>query len=126
MRYELHIALRYLKARRKEAFISITTIFTALGVMIGVAALSIVVSVMNGFEENLRERVLSLTPHIQILSFSGSITNWADIQAQADRVPGVRGSDPFVVGQAMLSSGHGISGVVVRGVEPDNPVVISQ
>jgi len=126
VRYELHIALRYLKARRKEAFISVTTIFTALGVMIGVAALSIVVSVMNGFEQDLRERVLSLTPHIQILSFGGAITDWTEIQQKAARVAGVRGSDPFVVGQAMLSSGHGISGVVVRGVEPDNPVVISQ
>jgi lipoprotein-releasing system permease protein len=126
LRYELQIALRYLRARRKDAFISVTTLFTATGVMIGVAALTIVVSVMNGFEANLRERVLSLTPHIQILSYEGSITDYASIESRADRVSGVQGSDPFLVGQAMLSSSHGINGVLVRGVEPDNAMVVAE
>ncbi len=126
MRYELRIALRYLRARRKEAFISVTTLFTATGVMIGVAALTIVVSVMNGFEVNLRERLLSLTPHIQIRNFQGAITDYRTIESRADKVAGVTGSDPFLVGQAMVSSAHGISGVVVEGVEPDNPVVIGE
>jgi lipoprotein-releasing system permease protein len=126
VRYELLIALRYLRARRKEAFISITTLFTATGVMIGVAALTIVISVMNGFEANLRERVLSLTPHIQILSYDGSITDYPAIESRAARVAGVKGSDPYLVGQAMLSSARGISGVLVRGIEPSNPRVIAE
>jgi len=123
VRYELKIALRYLRARRKDAFISITTIFTAVGVMIGVAALTITLSVMGGFEQSIKERVLSLTPQVQILNSQGSIENYAEIQSTVAKVPGVSGSDAYIVGQAMLSSGRGIGGVVVRGIEPKNPVV---
>ncbi len=126
MRYELQIALRYLRARRTEAFISVTTLFTAAGVMIGVAALTIVISVMNGFEADLRERVLSLTPHIQILNYGSAITDYPAIELRVDQIAGVTGSDPFLVGQAMLSSTHGISGVLIRGVEPANPVVTAE
>ena len=126
MRYELQIALRYLRARRREAFISVTTLFTATGVMIGVAALTIVIAVMNGFEADLRERVLSLTPQIQILNYENPMTDYSAIEAGANQIAGVEGSDPFLVGQAMISSAHGISGVLIRGVEPDNPVVIAE
>lgn len=119
MRYELGIALRYLRARRKTAFISITTLFTAIGVTIGVAALIIVLSVMNGFEASLRQRLLSLSPQIQVLSSQGSITDYRSIVALVSKVPGVAGADPFVVGQALASSGRGVSGVIVRGVEVD-------
>ena len=126
MRYELKIALRYLRARRKDAFISITTIFTAVGVMIGVAALTVTLSVMGGFEQSLKDRVLSLSPQVQILNSQGSIDNYAEIEKRVATVPGVNGSDSYIIGQAMLSSGRGIGGVVVRGVEPDNPVVMQQ
>jgi lipoprotein-releasing system permease protein len=126
VRYELKIALRYLRARRKDAFISITTIFTAVGVMIGVAALTMTLSVMGGFEQSLKQRVLSLSPQVQILNSRGSIDNYADIEKQVAAVPGVNGADAYIVGQAMLSSGRGIGGVVVRGVEPKNPVVRDQ
>jgi lipoprotein-releasing system permease protein len=126
VRYELKIALRYLRARRKDAFISITTIFTAVGVMIGVAALTMTLSVMGGFEQSLKERVLSLSPQVQILNSQGSIDNYAEIEKRVGIVPGVNGSDAYIIGQAMLSSGRGIGGVVVRGVEPHNPVVRDQ
>ncbi len=126
MRYELKIALRYLRARRKDAFISITTIFTGVGVMIGVAALTVTLSVMGGFEQSLKERVLSLSPQVQILNSQGSIDNYGDIEKKVASVRGVNGSDAYIVGQAMLSSGRGIGGVVVRGVEPKNPVVRAQ
>lgn len=126
MRYELKIALRYLRARRNDAFISITTIFTAVGVMIGVAALTVTLSVMGGFEQSLKERVLSLSPQVQILNSQGSIDNYADLEKKVASVPGVNGSDAYIVGQAMLSSGRGIGGVIVRGVEPKNPVVRAQ
>lgn len=121
MRYELVIALRYLRARRKPAFISITTFFTATGVTIGVAALVIVLAVMNGFQTSLRTRLLSLSPQIQILNYEGSITDYAAIVAKASQVPEVSGAAPFVVGQAMLSSGRGAGGVIVRGIEVENP-----
>jgi lipoprotein-releasing system permease protein len=123
LRYELLIALRYLRARRKEAFISVTTLFTAIGVMIGVAALIVVLAVMSGFESNLRQRLLSLSPQVQIQNYGGAITDYIKLQKRIDQTPGVVGSDPFIVGQGMVSSKHGISGVVVRGVQPHNLVV---
>jgi lipoprotein-releasing system permease protein len=126
VRYELQIALRYLRARRRDAFISITTIFTAVGVMLGVAALVIVLAVMGGFEVSLRQRILSLTPQVEIHSFSGGIRDYPAIEARANRIAGIAGSDPFIVGQAMVSSAGGISGVMVRGVEPKNAVVVAQ
>ncbi len=126
MRYELKIALRYLRARRKDAFISITTIFTAVGVMIGVAALTMTLSVMGGFEQSIKERVLNLSPQVQIINSQGSTENYADIEKKVATVPGVNGAESYIIGQAMLSSGRGIGGVVVRGVEPNNPVVREQ
>ncbi len=126
MRYELKIALRYLRARRKDAFISITTIFTAVGVMIGVAALTMTLSVMGGFEQSIKERVLNLSPQVQILNSQGSIDNYTDIEKKVATVPGVNGAESYIIGQAMLGSGRGIGGVVVRGVEPSNPVVRDQ
>jgi lipoprotein-releasing system permease protein len=126
VRYELKIALRYLRARRKDAFISITTIFTAVGVMIGVAALTMTLSVMGGFEQSIKERVLNLSPQVQILNSQGSIDNYDDIEKRVATVPGVNGAESYIIGQAMLSSGRGIGGVVVRGVEPGNPVVRDQ
>ena len=126
MRYELQIALRYLRARRRDAFISITTIFTAIGVMIGVAALVVVLAVMGGFEQSLRQRILTLTPQVQILSFNGSIAGYDALLARANSVAGVAGSDPFIVGQAMISSPRGISGVIVRGIDPDNAAIVAQ
>jgi len=126
VRYELKIALRYLRARRRDAFISITTIFTAVGVMLGVAALVIVLAVMGGFEASLRQRILSLTPQVEIQSYNGAISDYPAIEARADSLPGVAGSDPFIIGQGMASSAHGISGVIVRGVEPSNASVIAK
>jgi len=126
LRYELTIALRYLRARRKEAFVSITTIFTAVGVTIGVAALTITLSVMGGFEESLKQRVLSLSPQVQILSDTGSIADYAAVEAKVNKTSGVSGSDAYLIGQGMLSSGRGVGGVAVRGVESGNRVVRDQ
>lgn len=126
MRYELRIALRYLRARRKDAFISVTTLLSAVGVMIGVAALIVTLSVMGGFEVSLKQRVLALSFQVEVVSAEGSIPNYRDLQQKIAAVPHVAGSDPFILGQAMLSSGRGLGGVVVRGVEPDNPAIASQ
>jgi lipoprotein-releasing system permease protein len=126
VRYELRIALRYLRARRKDAFISVTTLLSAVGVMIGVAALIVTLSVMSGFEASLKQRVLALSFQVEVVSSEGSIPGYGDLQQKIAAVPHVSGSDPFVLGQAMLSSGRGLGGVVVRGIEPDNPVIASQ
>ena len=124
MRYELLVASRYLRSRRKSAFISITTFFTAIGVMIGVAALTITLAVMSGFEANLRARILSLTPHVQIARYGG-MTDYGDVEVRARQVRGVAGADAFIIGQAMLTSKTAARGVVVRGIEPNNPAAVA-
>jgi len=124
VRYELLIASRYLRSRRKSTFISITTFFTAIGVMIGVAALTITIAVMTGFEGNLRSRILSLSPHVQIARYGG-MTNYMEVQERASRVKGVAGADAFIVGEAMLSSKSQARGVVVRGIESSNPAAVA-
>jgi len=123
VRYEFLIAARYLRARRRDAFISVTTMFTAVGVMLGVAALIIVLAVMSGFEKSLRDRILSLTPQIQVESVAGGIADYADLQKRIAQVPGVAGTDPFIVGQGMASAARGLSGVIVRGVDVTNPII---
>src|SRR5262249_22026481 len=106
--------------------ISITTIFTAVGVMLGVAALAIVLAVMAGFEASLRQRILSLTPQVEVQSYKGAINDYSVIEARADAIPGVAGSDPYIIGQGMATSAHGISSVIVRGVEPSKAAVIAK
>jgi lipoprotein-releasing system permease protein len=123
VRYELKIALRYLRARRKEAFISVTTLFTAFGVMIGVAALTITLAVMSGFQQSIKERLLNMSPQVQIHSGEGSIAKYSEVEARVQTVAGVDGTDPFIYGEGMLSSGRGISGVIAFGIEPDNPLI---
>jgi len=119
MRYELFIGLRYLRAKRKHAFISLITIISMAGVMIGVMTLNIVLSVMTGFEEDLRDRILGFNPHILVLSYSGSIPDVETLLPRIEKVPGVVAAAPFVYGQVMLSSGQNVAGVVVRGVDPN-------
>ncbi len=94
--------------------------------MLGVAALVIVLAVMAGFEASLRQRILSLTPQVEIQNYKGAISDYSVIEARVNAVPGVAGSDPFIIGQGMASSAHGISSVIVRGVEPSNASVISK
>jgi lipoprotein-releasing system permease protein len=126
MRYELHIALRYLRARRKEAFISVTTVFTALGVMLGVAALTMTLSVMGGLEDSLRQRVLAVTPQIEVQSYGGAITNYPALLHQVRTIGGVTAADPFIVAQAMMSAAGGVRGVVVRGIDAASPGMIAK
>ena len=94
--------------------------------MLGVAALVTVLAVMGGFEASLQQRILSLTPQVEIQSYNGAISDYPVIETRTNSVHGVAGSDPFIIGQGMASSTHGISGVIVRGVEPSNASVISK
>lgn len=118
MRYELFIGLRYLRAKRREAFISLITVISMAGVMIGVMTLNIVLAVFTGFEEDLRDRILGFNPHIVVVSYSGSILDYSGLLERVKGVPGVAAAAPFVYGQVMVSSQQNVSGVVVRGVQP--------
>ena len=119
--YELLVGLRYFRARRgsgRNAFVSFIAAMSMLGIALGVAALIVVLSVMNGFQEELRNRILSVASHIEVRGLSGGLEDWhvAARAAQAD--PHVRGAAPFVVGQAMLSAGNANRGAIIRGVDP--------
>lgn len=121
MRYELFIGLRYLRARRKEAFISLITVISMLGVMIGVMTLNIALSIMTGFEVDLRDRILGFNPHVVVVSYSGSLPDAAKVVEKVRAIDGVVGAAPFVYGQVMVSNQQFVSGVVVRGIGADSP-----
>jgi lipoprotein-releasing system permease protein len=124
MRYEMFIGLRYLRAKRKEAFISLITLISMCGVTIGVMTLNVVLSVMTGFEEDLRDRILGFNPHVLVLADEGVVHDAARLVERTMAVPGVVAAAPFVNGQVMLSSGPHVTGAAVRGVAPDAEDVI--
>lgn len=113
------VALRYLRAKRSEAFISLITMISIVGVMIGVMTLNIVLAVMTGFEEDLRDRILGFNPHIVLVSYAGTIANPDEVVQKVRDTPGVAAASPLIYSQVMLSSGQSVSGVVVRGVPAD-------
>jgi len=119
MKYELFIGLRYLRGRRRETFISLITVISILGVMIGVMTLIVVMSVMTGFEETLRDRLLGINSHIAVLSAGETLKSYEAITLAVAAEPGVVAASPMVLGQAMLTAGNRVSGAVVRGIDPD-------
>src|SRR5438445_5544702 len=119
MRYELFIGLRYLRARRAEGFISWITVISVAGMIIGVMTLNIVLAVFTGFEEDLRDRILGFNPHIIIVSYSGTVLDYPRLLERVKAVEGVVAAAPFVYGQVMVSNQQYVSGVVVRGREPE-------
>jgi lipoprotein-releasing system permease protein len=118
-RWEIMVALRYLRARRREMFVSLIALIAGGGVAIGVMVLCIVMSVMTGFEEDLRDRILGFNPQIVLLSHSGTMRDYTKVVDAVRAAPGVAAAAPFVYGQVMVSSDNSVSGAVVRGVEPD-------
>jgi lipoprotein-releasing system permease protein len=115
--YELFIGLRYLKAKRKSTFISIITVISTAGVALGVMALIIVLAVMTGFEEDLKEKILGTNAHIVVLKSGGEIDNYNDLMKRLKGLGGVVAATPFIYNQVMLSTGRNVSGVVLRGIE---------
>lgn len=119
MGYELFIGLRYLKAKRKNRFISIITLISVAGVLIGVMTLIIVLAVMNGFESELRSKILGASAHAQILNETGQeITNYEKIISQLENREHIIGAAPYVFGQGMLVSGEESEGIVIKGIIP--------
>jgi lipoprotein-releasing system permease protein len=114
---EYYIAMKYLLAKRKQTFISIITIISVAGVTIGVTALIIVLSVMSGFEKELKDRILGATAHVHVTSLDGSIADPFPLAGRIREVPGVMGASPYVFTQMMISSGAASSGGVLRGVD---------
>jgi lipoprotein-releasing system permease protein len=114
----VYIGLRYTRAKRRNHFISFISLTSMLGVALGVAALITVLSVMNGFEKELRERILGMTSHAFITGNGAALSDWKNLQSQIKNQPHLLDSAPFVEGQAMLSQGNRVRGTLIRGVDP--------
>ncbi|MBS1191841.1 MAG: Lipoprotein releasing system, transrane protein, LolC/E family [Rhodocyclaceae bacterium] len=117
--YELLIGLRYTRAKRRNHFISFISLISMLGIGLGVAALIVVLSVMNGFQKELRTRILGVASHIQITGVGGDLADWPQVAAEASRHPEVRAAAPFIQSQAMFAVDNGVRGALVRGIRPD-------
>jgi lipoprotein-releasing system permease protein len=119
MKYELFIGLRYLQARRTERFISLITIISVFGVMLAVMTLNVVMAVMTGFEETLRDRLLGINAHIAIVRSGEPMRDYEKVIEQVKSEGDVVAASPTIYGQVMLTAGSRVSGVVVRGIDPD-------
>jgi lipoprotein-releasing system permease protein len=116
--FEIAVGLRYIKAKRKQAFISVISAFSVLGVMLGVMTLIIVLGVMNGFEKDLKEKILGTVSHLVVMSHSNrTLTEWPRIMDRINVFDGVEATTPYVYGQAMLSTNGRVRGVIVRGID---------
>ena len=122
---ELAIGLRHLRAKQRIRFISFISLISVLGIALGVAALITVLSVMNGFERELRSRILGMAAHATIAGFRGPLHDWREAADMALAHPSVLGAAPYVEGQAMLTAGGAVRGVLVRGIEPDEERSVS-
>jgi lipoprotein-releasing system permease protein len=119
MRYELTVGLRYTRARRRNRFIGINSAVSMIGIALGVWALIVVLSVMNGFQKEVRTRILGVVSHLQIVGDDNRLADWPAVAKIAAQHPRVLASAPFVQAQAMLSSGQAVRGAVVRGILPE-------
>ncbi|MQA65293.1 MAG: lipoprotein-releasing ABC transporter permease subunit [Alphaproteobacteria bacterium] len=120
--FERLVALRYLRARRKEGFISVIAGFSLAGISLGVATLIIVMAVMNGFRQELLTRILGVGGHVTVYGAPGPLTNYADVTHRLKALPGVVDAAPLVSGQAMITVGRRAGGVAVQGITRDDLV----
>lgn len=118
MKFELFIALRYLAARRKHSFISVISLISILGVGLGVAALIVVLGVMNGFSTDLRDKILGVNAHMVAGVMGGAMRDYRANIEKIDALPGILGATPFIYTEVMLSSSGGVKGVILRGIDP--------
>jgi len=119
MLYELFISLRYLVSKKRQKFVSVTAFISILGVLIGVMALNVVLAVMGGFEEELRNKILGVSSHIAVLSYNGPIENYEILTQEINDIPGIEGTSPLIYSQAMLATEDNVSGTVIKGVSPE-------
>ncbi len=117
--FETFIATRYLFSRRKHSFISVISIFSIIGVGLGVASLIVVLGVMNGFSQNLEEKILGVNAHIIVTNIYGPIKDYDFICRKMSLLPEIKGVMPFLYSEVMVSSPNGVKGVVLRGIDPE-------
>ena len=118
-KFEITVGLRYLKAKQKSSFVSFISLVSIIGIALGVAALITVLSVMNGFQKEIRGKIIGVTSHMQLLDASGMLKNWEQISELAKKSnKHILEYAPYVDGQALVSFDNNVNGVIVRGIEP--------
>jgi lipoprotein-releasing system permease protein len=118
--FELFLGIKYLKAKRKQRFISVITVISILGVMVGVMALIVVLSVMNGFRADLMSKILGVNSHLLVLNLGGPFRNYRQVEQDVSGENGVVAVTPFIFTQVMLNNAGNVSGAVLRGIDPDS------
>jgi lipoprotein-releasing system permease protein len=116
---ELFIGMRYTHAKRRTHFISFISLTSMLGIALGVTALITVLSVMNGFEKELRDRILGMASHASVTTYAGALSDWQDLEKAVMKNPDVVAAAPYVNGETMLSAGNRVSGAIIRGILPE-------
>jgi len=117
--YELFVGLRYTRAKRRNHFISFISMASMIGIAIGVMALIVVLSVMNGFQKELRTRILGVASHVQISGFEGTLPDWSRVAQEARTHPEVIAAAPYVAAQGLLANQQSVQGALVRGIVPE-------
>lgn len=123
---ELFIGLRYTRAKRRNGFVSFIAMISMIGIALGVAALIVVLSVMNGFGKELRERTLSMTAHATVTGQDGTLANWQEVQARLEGHPDVIDMAPYTQGEAMIGNNSRVSGALIRGILPDMETSVAE
>ncbi|MEO6697399.1 MAG: ABC transporter permease, partial [Gammaproteobacteria bacterium] len=122
---ELFIGLRYTRAKRRNHFISFISLTSMLGIALGVTALITVLSVMNGFQREVRNGILGMAAHSTITGLDGELADWRGLAGQLAGQPHVLGVAPYIEGQAMLTNGQIVNGAMIRGVLPEEEPKVS-
>jgi lipoprotein-releasing system permease protein len=123
---EIFVGLRYTRAKRRNHFISFISLISMLGIALGVMALIVVLSVMNGFENELRGRILGMVSHVTISSFRGPLEDWQSLREKTLDNPEVVGAAPYVEAEAMITNLSSVSGALIRGIDPALEVEVSE
>lgn len=118
-KFELTVGLRYIRAKQKNSFVSFISLVSIIGIALGVAALIVVLSVMNGFQREIRSKIIGITSHMQLSSAGGAFSDWQTIGAMAEKNPHVIAYAPYIDGQGLISYAGSVSGAIIRGVSPN-------
>ncbi len=121
----LFIGFRYTRAKRRNQFISFITLSSFIGIAIGVWALITVLSVMNGFQSEIRDRILGVASHATISGLNGTLDNWQSVDKLIEKQPHVEGAAPYIVKEAMLTNASNVNGALVRGIDTDEEKTVS-
>lgn len=125
MSYESLISLRYLKSGTGRGFLSLIGLISILGVFLGVASLDVVLSVMKGFEDELRDKIIGASSHVVVMNYEGDFEDFAEVEKKLEHFPGVTSTSPFIYNQGMLVTEYSVSGSVIRGIDPNNSASVA-